>query len=275
MKLNHTLLPMIDYHKAKRLIWDPRDIDCEQDKRDWAAMSDREHDLILRGGSLFVAGEEAVAHDLSPLLIAIRREGGHIEDEMFLTTQVFEEARHFEWFDRWLSEVPGRGVTPPDYLGANYVAIFYHDLPDALMRLLTDTSREAQAEAATVYHIVIEGVLAETGYYGFAKALKSRGLLPGLVRGVELVQRDEARHIAFGIYLLQRLIAEEPALLDAIDARMNDLLPKALDVIGEVLMPYGDDVPFGLDPTDMLTYAGDQFARRMDAIERVTAKYVA
>lgn len=44
-----------------------------------------------------------------------------------------------------------------------------------------------------MYHVVVEGVLAETGYYGFGKALKSRGLLRGLVRGVEAVQRDEAR----------------------------------------------------------------------------------
>ena len=59
MKLNHALLPMIDYHKAKRLMWDPRDVDCEPDKRDWAGLTERERDLILRGASLFLAGEES------------------------------------------------------------------------------------------------------------------------------------------------------------------------------------------------------------------------
>ena len=36
MRLNHRLLPMVDYHKAKQLLWDPRDIDCDQDRRDRA-----------------------------------------------------------------------------------------------------------------------------------------------------------------------------------------------------------------------------------------------
>lgn len=273
-RLDQTLIPMLDYHKAKRLLWDPRDIDLEPDRRDWAALTDRERDLILRGGSLFVAGEEAVAHDLAPLLVAIRREGGHLEDELFLTTQIFEEAKHFEWFDRWLNEVPGVEVNPPDYLGPAYAEIFYRDLPDALMRLLTDASHAAQAEASLVYHMVIEGVLAETGYHGFAQALKPRGVLGGLTRGFELVQRDEARHIAFGVYLLQRLIAAQPPLMEAIQPRMNELLQKALEVIGEVFAPYGDTMPFDLDLTEMIAYAGDQFGKRMDALERAAAKPV-
>jgi len=66
MRLNHSLLPMIDYHKAKDLMWDPRHIDCGQDQRDWAKMTIEERDLILRVGSLFLAGEEAVTHDLAP-----------------------------------------------------------------------------------------------------------------------------------------------------------------------------------------------------------------
>ena len=50
MRLNHKLLPMIDYHKAKELMWDPRQVDCAQDRRDWTAMSAEERDLILRVG---------------------------------------------------------------------------------------------------------------------------------------------------------------------------------------------------------------------------------
>lgn len=259
---------MVNYHKAKGLLWDPRDVDCAQDKRDWATIDDRERDLLLRGGALFLAGEKAVAHDLSPLLIAVGRAGTHLEDEMFLATQIFEEAKHVEWFDRWLSEVPEVDMNVADYEGENYELIFYHDLPEALERLLEDPSPARIVEATAVYYIVIEGVLAEAGYHAFYKALKSRNLMPGLVRGVELVQRDEARHIAFGVYLLRRLIVAQPSLLDLLDSKMNDMLPKALGVIGEVYTPYGDDIPFGLDAGEMVEYAGDQFDKRMNAIER-------
>src|SRR5512137_2505410 len=148
MRLNHKLLPMIDYHKAKDLMWDPRHIECEQDRQDWATMSGEEGDLILRVGSLFLAGEEAVTHDLAPLLVAIRREGGHTEDEFFLTTQLFEEAKHMEFFDRWFDEVVGSEFDLSSFLGENYGTIFYQVLPEALNRLLIDNSALAQVEAS-------------------------------------------------------------------------------------------------------------------------------
>ncbi|CAG0928644.1 ribonucleoside-diphosphate reductase beta chain [Thermoflexales bacterium] len=269
MKLNHKLLPMIDYHKAKELLWDPRAIDCAQDQRDWAVMSAEERDLILRVGALFHAGEEAVAHDLAPLLVAVRRAGGHTEDEFFLTTQIFEEAKHLEFFDRWFDEVVGGEVDLASFLGEHYATIFYQVLPEALNRLLIDNSALAQAEASLVYHMIIEGVLAETGYHGFHQALQGRNLLPGLVQGLELVQRDEARHIAFGVYFLQRHVQANPQLWVVIEERMSELLPAALNIVGDAFIPYGDEVPFKLDVAEMVTFASDQFNKRLRAIERV------
>ncbi|MDQ7864004.1 hypothetical protein RCO48_31740 [Peribacillus frigoritolerans] len=40
-------------------------------------------------------------------------------------------------------------------------------------KLLTDQSPEALAEAATVYNMFTEGVLAETGYFGFYQTLEA------------------------------------------------------------------------------------------------------
>jgi ribonucleoside-diphosphate reductase beta chain len=269
VRLNHQLLPMIDYHKAKELMWDPRSIDCAPDRRDWSAMLAEERDLILRVVALFHAGEEAVAHDLAPLLVAVRREGGHTEDEFFLTAQIFEEARHMEFFDRWFDEVLGGEVDRASFLSESFDTIFDQALPEALNRLLIDGSAIARAEASVVYHMIIEGVLAETGYHGFYQALKGRGLLPGLVQGIELVQRDEARHIAFGVYFLQRHVQASPKLWDVIEERMNELLPDALNIVGDVFIPYGDAIPFDLDVAEMVTYASDQFNKRLQAIERV------
>jgi ribonucleoside-diphosphate reductase beta chain len=112
-------------------------------------------------------------------------------------------------------------------------------------------------------------VLAETGYHGFYQALKGRNLLPGLVGGIELVQRDEARHIAFGVYFLQRHVQAKAQLWDVIEARMSELLPAALNIVGDVFIPYGDTIPFNLDVAEMVTFASDQFNKRLRAIERV------
>src|SRR4051794_21531110 len=106
-RLNHSLLPMRLYHKAKKFgIWDPRDIDFTQDQKDWKTSNDDEKEAILRLCSLFQAGEEAVTRDLLPLIRVISLEG-RLEEEMYLTTFLFEEAKHTEIFRRFLDEVAG------------------------------------------------------------------------------------------------------------------------------------------------------------------------
>ena len=263
--LNQMLLPLSLYHKAKELIWDPRDIDLAQDVRDWQRMGERERDIIARLSAQFLGGEIAVTHDLAPLLAAIRRQGGLLEEEMFLTTQLFEESKHVEWFDRWWNAM---GAPQLPAFSAPYRQLFEVELPAALSRLLHDDSPRAQVEAIATYHIIIEGVLAETGYHGYARALRDHGLMPGTVRGVELVQRDEARHIAYGLYALGRLLQSEPALWDALMTRLNALLPLALDIVSETFAPYGDEVPFGLEPAAFIAYASEQFDHRLSALER-------
>ncbi|TMC59611.1 MAG: R2-like ligand-binding oxidase [Chloroflexi bacterium] len=268
MKIQHELLPMRDYHMAKDLLWDPRAIALSQDREEWKQRTDDERDSTLTLISLFHAGEEAVTHDLTPLLMALRREGGHLEEQMFLTTQLFEEAKHFEFFDRWFDEVIGSAVDVDQRLGPAYRELFYHDLPAAFERLSSDRSRVALAEAVVTYHMVIEGVLAETGYHSVFENLQEQQALMGLVAGLGFIKRDEARHIAFGVYLLQRLVREEPALWDVIDAKMNALLPKALGVVHESLARFGDNIPYGIDLNELLAFAVSQYTARLNAIQR-------
>jgi Na+-transporting NADH:ubiquinone oxidoreductase subunit NqrA len=50
---------------------------------------------------------------------------------------------------------------------------------------------------------------------------------------------------------------------------MNELLPAALNIVGDVFIPYGDTIPFNLNVAEMVTYASEQFNQRLRAIERV------
>ncbi len=266
--LNPDSFPLSLYHKAKSLLWDPAAIDLSVDRADWARLSDPERDILLRLSRMFLGGEQAVAQDLAPLLIALRRSGDFIEEEMFVTAQLFEEAKHVEWFDRWMREIAPEAIAAPMDLGPGYAALFDEALPAALDRLLVDASPKAQVEALVTYHMIVEGVLAETGYRGYMQTLKANGLMPGTVRAVELVQRDEARHIAYGLHALSRLLQADPSLWAAAEARLSDLLILSLDIIGGTFAPYGENIPFGMDPTDFVTYAADQFSRRMEVLER-------
>lgn len=265
--LNRDLPPMRLYEKAKKLgIWNPSDIDLTKDKQDWAAFKEDEKDLIWLLLALFVAGEEAVTLDLLPLIEVVAREG-RIEEEMFLTTFLFEEAKHTDFFRRFLDEVCDAPVDLAHYHTENYKQIFYEALPDALLGLKNDTSPATQIRASVTYNMVVEGVLAETGYHAFFTMLERNDLMPGLRKGISLLKQDESRHIAYGVYLLSRLVAEHPDEWDNLQMHMNTLLPLAIGVIGDAFARY-EVVPFGLVEDDFVNFAMSQFSKRFERLEK-------
>jgi ribonucleoside-diphosphate reductase beta chain len=269
--------PMRLYEKAKRLgIWNPSDIDFTKDKADWSNLTADEKDLVLRLLAMFVAGEEAVTLDLLPLIRVVAKEG-RVEEEMFLTTFLFEEAKHTDFFRRFLDEVAllssplgeGSGVRSDltHYHTDNYTQIFYHALPAALSTLEVDSSPRAQIVASVTYNMIVEGVLAETGYHAFFTMLERNDIMPGLRKGIGLLKQDESRHVAYGVYLLSRLVAEHPEEWDTLEAQMNSLLPFAIGVIGDAFACY-EVVPFGLVEDDFVDYAMRQFTKRFERLEK-------
>ncbi len=265
--LNRDLPPMRLYEKAKKLgIWNPSDIDFSKDKQDWAGFTDEEKDLCLLLLSMFVAGEEAVTLDLLPLIQAIAEEG-RIEEEMFLTTFLFEEAKHTDFFRRFMDEVAHADMDLTRFHGDNYRQLFYEALPEALNALRSDPSPASQIRASVTYNMIVEGVLAETGYQAFFTMLERNDLCPGLRKGISLLKQDESRHIAYGVYLLSRLMAEHPDEWDNLQMHMNMLLPSAIGVIGDAFARY-EVVPFGLKEEDFVNYAMGQFTKRYERLEK-------
>ena len=120
--------------------------------------------------------------------------------------------------------------------------------------------------ASVTYNLIVEGVLAETGYHSYFEALEARGLMPGLREGLRLIKQDESRHIAYGVHLLTRLVAADPALWNLVEERMAALLPLALGVVEEGFARYGDRSPFGLEKDEIAAFAATQFQARLDHI---------
>lgn len=270
--LRHDILPMRLYHKAKRLgVWDPRSIDFSQDIVDWQNFNDEERETILSLTALFQSGEEGVTLDLLPLIMVVAREQ-RLEEEMFLTTFLWEEAKHTEFFRRFLDEVAQDQSDLARYHTPSYRALFYEELPRTMNALLTDHSIEAQVRASVLYNMIIEGVLAETGYHSYYNMLERNNVMPGLRHGVGLLKRDESRHIAYGVYLISRLVAQQPDLWEIVEQEMNRLLVFALGVVSESSLDEDGQLPeesaFGIRPQEYLDYATMQFTKRMSRIER-------
>jgi ribonucleoside-diphosphate reductase beta chain len=259
--------------------WDPyEDIPQELLERDRERLTAREQteqefDGLRRTLALFGAGEEAVTEDLAPMAYVL----DDVDKQMFLTTQLYEEAKHTAFFDRYWREVVdpvaeacGFEVTAPTderYFNEDYVELF--DRTEAAMaNLLEDDSPESLARAYCHYHLVVESVLAQTGYYGIQATWSPTGPdlpvegefvhLEGLIEGITRVRSDEGRHVGFGMREVQRLIAEEGVDPDIVQETLQNLLPL---VTGTVQNPETD-----IDSTELVSYASEKLSRRVEII---------
>lgn len=263
--LDFESVPMQLFQKAKQLgVWNPSAIDFSEDRRQWQDFTDTEKDLIFRLTAMFMGGEEAVTLDLLPLIQTLAREG-RIEEEMFLTSFLWEEAKHAEFFALFLRDVIGKPFDMEHYHGPAYRSLFHGALEPALQRLHHDSSARAQLFASLTYNMIVEGTLAETGYEAYHRMLTEHNLLPGLREGIGLLKRDESRHIAFGLYLIGRLLQDNPHLKEEFEAEAARLVGMAIDVVDEIFEPY-PVMPFNLEKSWFVEYAVGQFRKRMQKL---------
>lgn len=265
--INRESLPFKLYEKAKKFGgWDPRDIDFSQDKKDWHTLSKEQQDSILRLVALFYSAEEAVTKDILPLIYAISKQG-QFEEEMYLTTFLFEEAKHTDFFHLFLKEV-GIERDLNSYHSEAYLNVFDNILPQTMEKLLVDQTPQTIADAAVVYNMFAEGILAETGYWNFYENLQDLKKLPGLLEGISYIKRDESRHIGFGTFLLQRLITEDEAMFDYIMNKLHQLMP-----IAEAINQMPEEVnPFGVKLADSRVFMMKQLHARIEVLRRAKGK---
>lgn len=231
--LRKDILPWRLWDKAKKLMWDPADIDYSQDAAQWAGMSMDQKVPLFGLATGFMVGEEGVTLDILPLVLAISDES-RTEETMFLTTFMFEEAKHVDFFRRWFDAVAidvaemdeerlkwlrGQGIEPLKTEERHFM--FQNELPRVMRRLINDRSSEAVLDAAVTYNQFVEGCLAIAGYKVWGEMFEQFGVLPAMREGLTLIQRDERRHIAYGTYLCRRILSEDPGLFEFAAGRMR------------------------------------------------------
>jgi hypothetical protein len=217
------------------------EIDFTEDRRQWhEVMTEHERRAALWNYAMFFHGEDSVTDDLAPFIDAAPRE----EQKYFLATQQADEARHAIFFARFMHEVVGRGdgtvagglrATEPELTwGFRKTFALLDEITGALR---SDRSRVALARAVTMYHVVVEALLAQPGQHFISDYLEKRDLLPGFRAGMRQVALDEQRHIGFGVKLLGDLADEDPGVPDAV----ADLVRRATPYSLAVFIPPGWD----------------------------------
>ncbi|HEU4392042.1 MAG TPA: ribonucleotide-diphosphate reductase subunit beta [Solirubrobacterales bacterium] len=217
--------------------WSAYDIDFSQDKAGWESLSDMQRRSAMWIYSMFFYGEDRVADTLAPYITAAPTE----EQSYFLATQQVDEVRHSVFFHRFFKEVIGVGgesiqstlASTLPQLNWGYRGIF--DRLDVMAEeLRKDRSVAKYAQAITLYHLIVEGSLAQPGQHFIEDFFSSEETMPGFSSGMENVSRDEQRHIGFGVKVLSELLAEGSPGWEANRAAVVELLREVL--------PYGPAV---------------------------------
>src|SRR5687767_6970863 len=134
------------------------------------------------------------------------------------------------------------------------------------------TNLTALIEAVTLYHMVIEGMLALTGQHFIIDFNEREGTLPGFVRGFNFVARDEHRHVAFGARFLRDVVSEDPRHKETIQRT----LVESMEVADAVLSPpwaegQEDYEFFGVSVDETRDFAAQALTRRLKVIGLVPA----
>ena len=223
------------YARWERGNWAATEIDFTQDRIDWhERMTPDQRRGALWLYTLFFHGEDSVADNLSPYIDAAPLE----EQKYFLATQQVDEARHAVFFHRFMHEVVGVG---DGSLGGGLRATqgelswghrkTFARLDRIAAELRSDHSPRMLAKAVTMYHIVVEGTLAQPGQHLIETSLERLDLLPGFREGMRNVAIDEQRHIAFGVKLLADLYRADPqGTQDAIVDLIREIMQYTLSV---------------------------------------------
>jgi ribonucleoside-diphosphate reductase beta chain len=257
------------YALWERQNWRAHELDFSVDREQWlASPTEAQLHTTWSLGSFYI-GEERVTADLAPFLVAAP--SGEVE--VFLATQLVDEARHAAFFDRFGAEVMalehddmrGRLKELQALMEPPWFDVFDDGLHDVAERIKARPDDLGLfVEGITTYHLIIEGVLAMTGQRFILKYMEDHGMFPGFTKGFSLVEQDEHRHIAFGVRFLRDAVASDPRFGKIVQGRVEELVPRAAGVF---VPPYVDDpanfTSYGYHSSHVYGFAYRKLKRRM------------
>ena len=236
---NRSFWPGFFSRVAARKQWDAAAIDLAPDVRAWQELPDERRQRLTTILAGFRVGEDAVAENLTPFVVAANRETLASQESLMAWTfslQRRDEARHARLFDRIAGEILGLpGETPEErraaareYAPPGILELFEEQLPTLSAEL--KAGEAGLGEGVSLYHMLLEGVVFNAGTTALLQDLAD-GAMPGVREGTERIERDERWHVGFG---LRCLIETRPS-----QERIDDLVVRA----EAAAAAWGDAVP--------------------------------
>ena len=256
--------------------WSSEAFDFSRDAEEWndpSIWTAEQKRFMVWSLSEFFCGEERVTTELLPFAIAAPTD----DQRIFLASQIADEARHVVFFDRFYREVLGSGAetiaanlaTQREHVNDDWKQLFDGILHDTAEALREDPSDfDALVRGVTTYMIVIEGTLALTGARFILRSLKEMDRLPGFRDGFTHVNRDESRHVGFGVKFLADAIAEDPRNREIVQETLAETLPVGTLAFAPewVENRYDFETPFGYHSSEIFEYAARSLQKKLAAM---------
>ena len=255
------------YYRWEREQWEAGALDLSTDRSAWRELDPATRTSVLATLSCVLIPDGRVTELLVPFVDAVASE----EEQVFLTSQLVDEARAVVLADRFFEEVvqgkgPGEssdGVEPSVGLPNEHV-----DELLTLVRPHAESVRVDRAPSDDLYagllllSVVLEGVIVVSAGRLLGRWLEQEAGLDGLRAGIVSLIRDVTRHILFAVRLLQS--AREPETdLAALEATIEGALPSVRGVIEEAGGVSADFAGLPFTAAELSSEAMDCLARRI------------
>jgi ribonucleotide reductase beta subunit family protein with ferritin-like domain len=284
--------------------------DFESDRNLLKDLKDTEIAVLMRAIARFRVGERVVESELTPLIEFYTRNNKDSASRyraLFIRIQQAEEKIHADFFADYVTHVFGESgddnqnerirtlkdtyLRTDDPFSKPFKKFFESRLPRILGRLAAPQSWipavVRETAALVCYHIFAEGVIAESAYFGFEKALSEqertadgnesiKERLPILLKGIKMIKKDESTHIGFGVLRLQELLRGDPSSnwYRTTRAAMPGLfllncltnLPALLGILGAVHREHAEDFPFKINRQQLRDEGRRQLRLRLKAV---------
>ncbi len=257
------------YYRWERQQWESGTIDFTEDRRQWLEDFSRPMRKPFQWAlSSFYVGDQ-MTNALVPFVDAAPTE----EQQVFLTTQLADEARHTVFFDRFYDEVLDEGTEMDSHreaggggVSSGYRILLLEMLPEVTERIRRLDDPDALVEGIVLYHIVVEATIALTGQRFLLNHARRERLLPGFRQGLTAIARDESRHVAFAIRFLKEMVTNDARCARVIEEALTKFVPIGMSVIDPPNkdLSYFEALPYG--PEDLSAFAMNGLSKRLRAI---------
>lgn len=250
------------YKNGIKNTWTVDEVDFSSDIVDLnKKLTGPERYLIHRLVAFFATGDSIVGNNL---VLNLYKHVNSPEARLYLSRQLYEEALHVQFYLTLLDTyIPDHKEREQAFAAIHNIesirkkaeySFKWMDSINDLDKLETKEDRRKFLMNLICFAGTIEGLFF-FGAFAYVYFLRSKGLLNGLATGTNWVFRDESAHIDFAFSVIDKVLEEEP---DLMDDRMKDMVIAMFTEAIDCEMVFAKDIldhgVAGLSARDMKSY---------------------